>query len=87
MISIGEKKIFAIDVVHVPHAFGFTHLVIGKCDLSGWTEGGALRGATAEHVVAFIWEDFVSLLVSLRHARGYLSAFESVSLWSDALSS
>ena len=49
----------AIDVVHMPHAFGYSHLVVGRDDLSGWAEGRALRGASSENVATFLWEEFI----------------------------
>ena len=49
----------AVDVVYMPSDAGFTHLVVGRCDLSGWVEARPLRGATSEQVAKFLWEDFV----------------------------
>ena len=43
----------AVDVVYMPSDAGYSHLVVGRCDLSGWVEARPLTGATSEHVNYF----------------------------------
>ena len=43
----------AVDVVYMPSDAGYSHLVVGRCDLSAWVEVRSLRGATSEHVNHF----------------------------------
>ena len=53
-------KIFAriyLDCMRMPEVRGFTHIVAARDDLTGASEGRALRSASAENIAKFLWEE------------------------------
>ena len=56
---IGLFQRVNVDVVYMPDNFGFTYLVVGRDDFSGWLEARPLRTKEASHITKFIYEDFL----------------------------
>lgn len=61
IISTPTQMFFKVylDIMFMPKAHGFTCIVACRDDLSGVTEGRALRGASAREVARFFWEQII----------------------------
>jgi hypothetical protein len=57
MSTIGDK--WAVDVVHMPPAEGYSYLVLAREDVSGWVEGRPLRSTESRLVARFLYEDVI----------------------------
>jgi hypothetical protein len=55
--TLGDK--WAVDVVHMPSAEGYNHLVLAREDISGWVEGRSLRSTKSRSVARFLYEDVI----------------------------